>query len=354
MRRLHAIAVAVVVLGVGLVVGLNAGAASAGHTSATTVTTATVPEPAVTTVTRPTPPAANLPGTGRPIVHLGDGNTPDEFIIGQLYQVALEHEGYTVVLNRNASVPTQQVAGLQNGRLDLYPEFLGAWNSWIAHLHRRFRTLHDSYMAASAYARKHGFKLLEPTPFSYTSCVAVLAQYAAENHVYSIPQLAKGAPIVFGAPITFQYQSDGLAALQHGYHLHPGYVQTILDTLQYWWLNSGNVQAAYCTTTDPLLIGPKFVELQDPKHVFGYGNVVPVTTPGVLKAEGRAFKRTIESVDALLTLQAMRGLDAEYELGRHLPTDIAEQFLEGNDILPRSRYAPVPTTTQTTAATPPS
>jgi glycine betaine/choline ABC-type transport system substrate-binding protein len=174
-------AVAAVVMSAGLVVGLSTGAASAGHANtATTGTTATVPEPVVTTVV--TPVAKHLPGTGKPFVHLGDMNTPDQFIIGQLYQLALQQEGYTVILNRNISAPSLRVAGLKSHKLDLYPEYLGEWNSWIAHLHRRFPSLRASYAAGATYARKHGFELLQPTPYSYTSCVAVVAPYAHANH----------------------------------------------------------------------------------------------------------------------------------------------------------------------------
>ena len=121
-------------------------------------------------------------------------------------------------------------------------------------------------------------------------------------------------------------------------------MQPIGSGLEYWWLNTGNVQAADCETTDPNLAGPKYVQLSDPKHIFGWGNVVPVTTPHVLKAEGKTFRRTIEKIDALLTQRAMRGLNAEIELGNHSPTAIAYQFLQGNGILPPSRYAPVPMT----------
>lgn len=354
-RRRAAASVAVVAaLSAALVVGLDSGAATAGHAGTTpTTTSATVPEPTVTAVGRPTGAAENLPGTNRPPVHLGDMNTPEEFIIGQLYQLALQRQGYTVTLDRNIAAPYLRIAGLKSGTLDLYPEYIGEWNSRVAHLHRRYPSLHASYLAGATYARRHGFRLLPPTPYGYTYCVAVLAQYAAENHVHSIPELARGAPIIFGAPRTFQEIADGLPELERGYHLHPGYVQTILDTLQYPWLRSGNVQAAYCNTTDPQLLGPKFVELRDPKHIFGYGNVVPVTTPGVLRKEGPVFKRTIENVDRLLTLRAVRGLNAELELGGHLPTDIAEQFLQGNGLLPASRYAPVPVTTagQSTTST---
>ena len=348
---------AALALAAGVLAGCGAGSsgqtsASTASTSTPTATAAAVTQPVVTAVTTPTVPAKDLPGTGRPIVHLGDMNTQEQFIIGQLYQVALQHLGYTVYLNRNVGGSfSERVPALQHGTLDLYPEYLGEWNSSIANLHRRFRTLAASYAAGERYARRQGLRLLPPTPYSYTSCLAVLSQYAAANHVYSIPQLAHGPGIILGSSAVMQVIADGLPRVEQKYHLHPGYVQPISVGLQYWWLNTGDVQAAFCNTTDPLLNSPKYVMLADPLHVFGYGNVVPVTSRRVLREEGPAFARTIEKIDSLLTLRAMRGLNAEIELGGHNPTNIAYQFLAGNRvIIPPARYAPVPATT-TAAAT---
>jgi osmoprotectant transport system substrate-binding protein len=184
--------------------------------------------------------------------------------------------------------------------------------------------------------------LLPPTPFSDTSGIAVTSQYAQQNGVTSLPDLASGPRIVIGAPLPFQTDSDGLPALAHAYGLHPAYFQPIDDGLQYFWLDTGDVQAAYVNTTDPQLEGPQYQELADPKHVFGFGNVVPVTTPHVLAVEGPAFVSTIERIDALLTTTAMRGLNAEVTLDNHNPTSVAIQFLQGNDILAPTLYAPVP------------
>lgn len=353
LRRASLAVFGAMVLTGGALVGLSTGSADAGHTatsvaSSTAGSVATVPEPVVTTVTQPTVATKDLPGTKRPMVVLGDMNTPEQFIIGQLYEVALEHEGYRIALTRNIGLPAYRTWALQHNNLSIYPEYLGEWNSTVAHLHRRFRTLRASYRAARRYAQRHGFVLLPPTPFSDTSCVAVQAQYAAANHISSITQLAAGDPVIFGAPTVFQAGSDGLPALERSYHLHPDYVQPIGDGGQYWWLRTGNVQAAYCATTDPALAGPKYVQLRDPRNVFGHGNVIPVTTRHVLQVEGPAFKRTIEKVDSLLTLSAIRGLNAESQEGNHDPTYVAEQFLEGNGVLPPVRYAPVPTTTSTT------
>lgn len=353
LRRVTLGLMALLMLTGGLLIGLSTGAPAgraAAVTSSTTSTGATVPEPVVTTVTQPTVAAQDLPGADKPPIVVGDMNTPEQFIIGQLYELALAQQGYTISSQpRNIGRPGLRPAALRLGTLSVYPEYLGEWNSAVAHLHRRFRTLHASYAAGSAYARKHGFVLLPPTPFSDTSCVAVLSQYAAANRIRSIPQLARGGPIIFGAPIVFQTGADGVPALERAYHLKPDYVQPIGDGLQYWWLRTGNVQAAYCATTDPALDGPKYVQLRDTRSIFGHGNVVPVTTAHVLKVEGKAFAQTLERVDALLTQRAMRGLNAEIELGNHLSDQIAKQFLEGNGLLPRVRYAPVPSKTSTSS-----
>jgi glycine betaine/choline ABC-type transport system substrate-binding protein len=351
LRHVVAIAAAALVLTGGLVVGLGAGSASAGHTTSTTTTAATVPEPLVTTVAQPVNPAATLPGANKPPVTVGDLNAPEEqLIIGEIYAFALKQQGYSIrYLSRNVNGPHARTVALKQGKLDIYPEYLGEWNSVVAHLHRRFSSVQAAFGAAKTYAKRHGFKLLLPTPFSDTSCVAVLSQYAQANHVYSIPELVRSGPIIFAAPTVFQDHASGLPALEHGYHLNPGYLQTIVDGLQYYWLRTGNVDATSCVTTDPSLGSSRYLELKDPKHVFGHGNVIPVTTPHVISVEGPAFAHTIERVDALLTLRAIRGLNAEIELGGHSPIDIAEQFLEGNGVLPPSRYAPVPTTTPTSS-----
>ncbi len=353
-RRLAVAVTLVVAFASGLAGGLWTGAAAAGKTrhagvsaagastsTPTAVTAPTVTQPVVTVVNPPPTGARRLPGTGKPPIELGDLASPQQFIIGQLYQLALQHEGYTIYLTRNVGVPAIRTAAVLHGTLDIYPESLGEWNSAIAHLHRRFSSVRAAYRAGSAYARRHGFVLLPPTPFSSTSCVAVLSQYAVANNIHTLPQLARAGGVILGVPAEFEYINDGLPALEHAYHLHPGYVQSISVGLQYWWLDSGNVQAAYCDTTDPQLSGQSYVALSDPKQIFGHGNIVPVTTPRVLRREGPAFARTIERVDRLLTLQAMRGLNAEYSLSGHGPTSIAYQFLEGNGILPPSRFAPV-------------
>jgi osmoprotectant transport system substrate-binding protein len=320
--------------------------------SATTRTPAG--QPGVTAIKTTTEPAEELPGYGKPIVLLGDENTPEQFIIGQLYELALEHQGYTVQLSRNVNpIAGIALSALQTGSLDIYPAYLDKWNDQIPKLHRRFQTLAGSYAAAVRYARRQRVVLLAPTPFSNTVGIAVTSQYASQNHVSSIADLARGTGVIFAGPLLWETSAHGLPAVERAYRftVAAGAFQPIDFGYQYAWLRTANVTAAYANTTDPELDGPGYKLLSDPKHVFGFGNVVPVTTRHVLDVEGPAFARTIERVDATLTTSAIRGLDAEVEISGHNPIPVAQQFLQGHGILTPVQYAPVKTTTSATTST---
>lgn len=376
MNRRRVIPAAVVALAVGMVAGLGAGGALAGHDGTAargaggaggltqdgantflhargaTATTATVPtQPTVTSVQTQTTDTTTLPGYGRPTVTVGDMNTPEQFVIGALYVLALQQQGYTVALNRNIGPSKISQAALRQGSLSIYPTYLATWNSQVAGLHQRFPTAAASYAAADAYARRHGMVLLPPTPFSDTGAIAMLSQYAKANHITSVADLAKGTGVILAAPLEFQNAKHGLPAFERAYGLKFSALQSVDIGFQYSWLRDANAQAAYVNTTDPELSGPQFRLLADPKHFFGFGNVVPVTTERVLKAEGPAFSRAIEAVDRLLTTSAMRGLNAEVSpsFGNHNNISVASEFLQGNGVLPPVQFAPVTTGTTTSA-----
>jgi osmoprotectant transport system substrate-binding protein len=339
-RRVALIAALVLVAIAGGVAALVAGGGSptqppttAVTTAATTGTTVTQPRVTIDEATTTTP-AQDLPGYGRPAIKLGDMNTPEQFVLGAMYSVALSQEGYSVNSpNRNIGATSVSQEALKQHVLDIYPQYLNAWDRVIANVGQRFKTLADAYAAGSEYAQDHGFELLQPTPGSDTTGFAVTKQFARENDVHSLADLAKAPLLTFGIPINF----GGLWRAEKAYGFKAGVVQSVDTGTQYESLAAGSVQVAWVDTTDPQLAGPNFTLLSDPKHVYGFGNIVPVTTPATVKAEGPAFVATINRVDALLTTRALQGLNDE---AMHSdPTRVAEEFLEGNGILPPDRYS---------------
>jgi osmoprotectant transport system substrate-binding protein len=307
----------------------SSGTAQAPSTPAVSTTTVT------TTATTTTTATVTLPGVGRPPVTIGDENLPEQFLLGQLYYQALKAQGFQVTLNQSIG-PTQVVQqALATGQLAMYPEYLDTWDHDVAGLTDPFRTRTAAYVAGQRYALKHGLALLNPTPFSDTNAIAVSFDYAVENQVQSIPDLFKVSPhLTLGGPPQFQQSSTGLPMLEDTYGVVPAAFKPLEVSAQYQALDQGTVQAAVVNTTDPQLLSGSYPLLHDPEDMFGWGNVVPVASVRALDAEGPVFEATINRVSALLSLDAMRELNAQVVLYNQDPATVAQQFLQAEGILP--------------------
>ncbi len=309
--------------------GSRGGTAEAPSTPAVSTTTVT------TTATTTTTATVTLPGVGKPPVTIGDENLPEQFILGQLYYQALKAEGFQVTLNQSIG-PTQVIQqALATGQLAMYPEYLDTWDTDVASIQGPFHSLSDAYVAGQRYALKHGLTLLDATPFSDTDAIAVSFDYAVENQVQSISDLIKvSSQLTLGGPPQFQQSSTGLPLLEDTYGVVPSAFKPLESGAQYQALDQGTVQAAIINTTDPQLLSGSYPLLHDPEDVFGWGNVVPVASTRAIDAEGPVFVATINRVSALLTLDAMRELNAQVVLYGQDPATVAQQFLQSVGLLP--------------------
>jgi osmoprotectant transport system substrate-binding protein len=301
------------------------GVAACGASTSTT-------SPLATSTTQTTA----LPGTGKPTVIIGDKNYTEQFVLGELYFEALKAQGFSVQLNRNIGPSEVTLQAIQSGRLSMYPEYINTWNQTIANNQRSYKTLADAVQAGQAYAFTHGLQLLTPTPFSDTDAIAVGLDYAVQNGLSTIRDLRKVAPeLTFGAPPQFQQAAqNGLPALEQAYGFVPAAFKPLEIGGQYQALDQGLVQAADVNTTDAQLTSGNYVLLKDPQKVLGFGNVVPVVSSQVLQAEGPAFAKTINRVTKLLTLQAIRQLNAAVDLYNEDPAAVARQFLAAYGLAP--------------------
>jgi osmoprotectant transport system substrate-binding protein len=323
-------------------------AAAATTTTAASVTTV------VTTTINGTTTTLDEPGRGKPTILLGDMNTPEQFIVGALYQNALSAKGYQVELNRNIGPTSVSEAALTQGSLDVYPEYLNIYDTQVAGATQQFTTRSAAYRAAQSWAEAHGEKLLLPTPFSDTPSIAVLSTFAEQHHLRTLADLRRVAGrLTLGSPIEFSTQPGGLALLQAAYGFAPAVTSVINIGSQYTALRTGTLQAAYVQTTDWQLIGPLYRALADSRHVLGFGNIVPVVSAKALAVEGPAFARAINQVDRLLTMSAIRGLAAEMKASTDPAMsagDVAQEFLQGHGIMPPPPWSTVTSTTATTGS----
>ena len=310
----------------GVAVGAALAGCGGGHAHQTTQSVPASPETTVTQV---------LPGADRPQVTLGDKNTPEQFLLGELYDQALSAEGFSVTLTRNIGPSSVYLAALAQGSLDMYPEYLNVWTGQVAGQATCCESFRATLDGGEAYAASHALELLAPTPFSDIQAIAVTTAFARAHRLRTLGDLRRVADnLTLGAPLEFSQDPAGLPAIEQAYGFQPAATDPIGIGEQYTDLRDGTVQAAYVNTTDGELSTPEFTVLRDPRHVLGYGNVVPVATTSMLNAEGPSFRMTVDRVSALLTMPVIRGLNAELEVPGETPTGLAREFLIAHGLVP--------------------
>ena len=277
--------------------------------------------------------ARSLPGKGKPAVVLGDKNFPEEYILGDLYQQALQNQGYTVTLKPNLGSTEIAWKALKAGQIQGYPEYDGTLLASVAGITKNPANSKAAVQETASWLQKHGFMFTNATPFSDSDAIAVLSSYAKKHGLKTIADLKKlGSAVKIGGAPEFQTRyPDGLLGLNRIYHVKPTFVPLNIPSF-YTALDNGQVNAAAVFTTDPPLKTGKYTVLKDTKFIFGFQNVGMVLKTSVAKAEGPAFITTINAVSALLTQKAIIALNSAVEVDKQSPATVAKAFLKANHL----------------------
>ena len=278
--------------------------------------------------------AKSLPGTGKPTFVLGDKNFTEEYILGSLYQEALEAKGYKVTLKSNLGSTEIAWKALKAGQIQGYPEYDGTLLASVANITSNPGSAAKAATETRNWLAKHGYAFTNTTPFTDSDAIAVLKSYATANHLTTIGDLKKlgSAVKIGGAPEFATRYPDGLLGLERIYHVHPTFEPLNIPSF-YTALDNKQVNAAAVFTTDPPLKTGKYTVLKDTKFIFGFQNVGMVVKKSVATAEGPVFTSTINAVSRLLTQKAIIALNSAVEVDKQQPATVAKTFLKDNGLL---------------------
>ena len=277
--------------------------------------------------------SSSQPGKGKPPIVLGDKNFTEEFILGDLYQQALQAKGYTVTLKANIGSSELTDKALTSGQIQMYPEYTGVILSVLKGQSKVPVSAAATYAQAKAFEAGRGYTLLNPTPFQDRDVTITLKAFAAKNHLASMEDLAKLPSWTNGGPPENKTRYEGLVGMHEAYHLNNVHFVPLAIGLQYQALDSGKVDTAQGFTTDGQLSSGKYALLTDPKHIYGFQQITPVVKTSLLQQEGPAFAQTLNAVDATLTDTVMQKLNAAVVLQKVDAATVAKEFLKANHLL---------------------
>jgi osmoprotectant transport system substrate-binding protein len=260
----------------------------------------------------------------QPAVVVGSANFPENEVLAYIYADALRTAGVPVSTKLDIGSREVYFKELQNGTLNVFPEYNGALLDYLD----ASATASSTSDVDSALASKlpSSLETLKPAAAQDSDSVTVTSAFAAAHNIKSIGDLAPvQSQVTIGAAPEFQNREVGILGLQRIYGLTLKFKP--LDEsgpLTIAALNAGSIQAADIFTTDPSVAKYHFVSLADPKHLFPAQNVIPIVNKSVATT---IVVNTLNAVSNALTTAILVQLVGGVVNSHADPATVAAQFV---------------------------
>jgi osmoprotectant transport system substrate-binding protein len=277
--------------------------------------------------------ATTAAATEKKPVIIGSKDFTEQFILGELYAQALEAKGFEVTKKLNLGSTQITDEALQNGDIDVYPEYTGTM--LLAVLKQPYEPdAGEVYALDQAGYAERGMTLLAPTQFSNGNAIACTKEFVDANGLTTMSSLAPVAADTRYATIAEQLTREtGIPLIKAQYGFEFGDIKTYDVGLRYKAIESDEADCVYGFGTDPQIADLGLVVLEDDKKIWPPDNAVPVVRTDWLADQDPEFAATIEQINGLLDGDVMAKLNAQADIDKEDPADVAKAFLEEQGII---------------------
>ena len=276
------------------------------------------------------------PGVGKAQVVLGSKDFAEQDLLNDLYTQALRAKGYTIIPKPRIGSSEVIDQAFASDQIQMYPEYLGeiATGSTMAALRTPPVNASSTYRAVQQFEQsQRAGQLFQQTPYENVDTIVVQPDFAQRFGLETVADLNDVGPggqdVRIAAQAPFRTRFSGLVGMASQYgltQLEPGFVPVPAGEV-YRALDSGQVNAADAFSTDPQLLGNRYVPLRDPRHVFGSQFVAPVVKQATVQQEGPEFEQTCNWVSGLLTVRAIQQMNQAVASGQN-HAEVARTFLQ--------------------------
>ncbi len=265
---------------------------------------------------------------GGSAIKVGSKDFTEQFILGEMYALVLENQGFDVERKLNLGGTPVAQAGLESGQIDLYPEYTGT--ALLTVLKRPVsRDSQQVYqMVADTYQENYNLVWLDPAPMNNTQALVMTPEGAKDYTIKTISDMVNQAnQLTLIGPPEFEVREDGLPGLKQVYGdfqfeefipADPG--------LRYQALTEGQADVAVAFATDGEISALNLVVLEDNKSLFPPYQVAPVVRQETLEKHP-GIREALNQLAPKLTNETMRRLNYEVSGKKREPAEVAKEFL---------------------------
>jgi len=267
---------------------------------------------------------------GDPIT-VGSFNFNESVIVAEIYAQALERAGYTVERSMNLGAREVVKPALEEGEIDLVPEYVGTIDSFLGGsptsdstaTHEEARTLFEEL----------GVTLLAYSPAEDKNAYVVTAETASANDLTTISDLEPvAAEFRFGGPPECPEREFCLLGLETVYGLE--FAEFVpLDTagpITIAALEGGDVDLALLFSSQGVIAEKGWVVLEDDMGLQPAENLVPAIRQDVVEEYGEDLTSLLDEVSEKLEQDALTEMNKRADIDGDDPAVIAGEWLDDN------------------------
>jgi osmoprotectant transport system substrate-binding protein len=276
-------------------------------------------------------------GDGSTAIKVGSKDFTEQFILGEMYALVLEDQGFQVERKLNLGGTPVAQASLQSGQIDLYPEYTGTALMTVLKQPASSNQKQVFDTVSKTYKEKFNLVWLEPAPMNNTQALAMTQEASQKYGIKTISQMvAKASQLtLIGAP-EFEAREDGLPGLRktYGDFKLKKFIPADLG-LRYKTLTSGQADVAVAAGTDGEISAFNLVVLEDDKKLFPPYQVAPVVRQETLD-KNSGIRDALNALAPKLTNETMQRLNYEVSGKQREPAEVAKEFLTKEALLKKA------------------
>ena len=260
---------------------------------------------------------------------VGGKSFTEAYLLSEIYADALEDNGYEVERVYDMNTDTISPA-IQNGEIDMYPEYTGTALTDVLGLDMETDTDKVYESVSKGYEDKWNITWLDMTTMEDKVAIVMLKDKADELGVKNLTDLQTVADqLTLGDGVNFAEREDDLLRLNKLYGDFNFKVVNVDHSLAYSCLDDGTVDVIPGLTTDVQLLDDKYVKIEEDIPVWPPQYVAPIVRDEVLEKYPE-MKDVLNNVSKHISTESMIEMLDEVINGGSEYEDVAADFYKEN------------------------
>jgi len=267
-------------------------------------------------------------------VTVGGKNYTEQDVLVEIVKQTIEGNSDIKVTAKPFLGGTNVVAtALDRGDLDIYVEYTGTSLLHILKLPLESDSAKAYEVVKKAYEEQKKITWLKPLGFNNTYTLTMRREHAEALGVEKFSDLVPLAPtLTFACEAEFMERPDGYPGLKAAYNLEFSKVSSMDVGLMYGAVRDGQVDVIDAYATDGRIPAFDLKVLKDDKNFFPPYDAAPIIRQDTL-AKYPELEEILNRLAGKLNDQEMAKLNAQVDLEKKAPRDVAAQWLKAQGIV---------------------